>query len=633
MFSRGKKKKKKDKKNDKKKDKKNKLNKDNKKSEEATTDSGSEPEAATENSTTSPTKNSSLDAVEITFEKPKLGIIFADVIKGGSGAVVADVVEGSQAESKGIKAGQQILTIAGQDVTTIKRGDTIDMIKKATFPLICKFSRPDNDDEIASETVSDGEGEDLFAMASRSEQPVAPSTPSSNEIKATSNDKAQETKASSPSAKDSADEIPKETTQEDRRKQRLFANKTKVYNSDDRKTKDTRKLVEKADPLKSKRRKMISNVSEVVDTSIARRIEELEEKIEALATGLRLKPRDPILEPQHKRAFLLHSNLVKAFKKQENWGDMNENGSLKFYSIDLRMQRITSLKLFPKEGECPFVGKKAKIARENLTWSCVHLDASVNSITKIKNIEHFTNLRSLDLSNNHIQVIGDKLSTLVRLRELNLSNNSIIRLEGISACKKLCLLNLQGNNIPKIENLSGHRKLRSLNLSGNQIVRLEALNDIPNLTHLDLSRNQIVNAEELAFCTSISKLYLGHNNLDDLVTLGHSLHGLANLKQLNMLGNPVCEMRDYRLRVLENENIKMLDDIEIKPRLRTYLAEMERRAELEDIMEATTKDYMDSIALERESKVSFHRDSNISISRLYFCVLNRFWFFVGTYVC
>ena len=72
-----------------------------------------------------------------------------------------------------------------------------------------------------------------------------------------------------------------------------------------------------------------------------------------------------------------------------------------------------------------------------------------------------------------------------------------------------------------------------------------------------------------------------------------------------MLGNPLCEMRDYRLRILENDNIQMLDDVEIKPKLRTYLAEMERRAELEDIMEATTQDYMDSISLERETKVSW----------------------------
>ena len=78
--------------------------------------------------------------------------------------------------------------------------------------------------------------------------------------------------------------------------------------------------------------------------------------------------------------------------------------------------------------------------------------------------------------------------------------------------------------------------------------------------------------------------------------------GLTNLTDLKMVGNPLCDMRHYRLRVLENLSIKMLDDVEVKPRLRVYLAEMERRAELEDIMEATTQDYMDSIALQRERR-------------------------------
>ena len=145
-----------------------------------------------------------------------------------------------------------------------------------------------------------------------------------------------------------------------------------------------------------------------------------------------------MIEPQHRRAYQQHSQLRALEKKQINWGELNEQGgTTKFYSINLHMQRLSSLKLFPKEGECPFIEKRAKIDKAGLNWSCVRLDASVNSITKIRKIEHFTNLRSLDLSNNHISVIGDTLSTLVKQR-LNWQITALSVLGHIE-CEKLTI--------------------------------------------------------------------------------------------------------------------------------------------------------------------------------------------------
>ena len=164
---------------------------------------------------------------------------------------------------------------------------------------------------------------------------------------------------------------------------------------------------------------------------------------------------------------------------------------------------------------------------------------------------------------------------------------------------KNSLFDLHGNNIPKIENLKGHPSINRLDLAGNEIVVSNHLM-VPSLCP-GFVLNSIVHAEELVFALRWRgfpyAITIGH-----LVEIGRTLVGLTNLTDLKMVGNPLCDMRDYRLRVLENLSIKMLDDVEVKPRLRVYLAEMERRAELEDIMEATTQDYMDSIALEREAK-------------------------------
>ena len=283
---------------------------------------------------------------------------------------------------------------------------------------------------------------------------------------------------------------------------------------------------------------------------------------------LKEAPRDPIIEPKHRKAYQEASRLEQALPPQ-HWGKLNAIGDrIKFFKIKLYLQRLTSLKLFPNNGECPFLGHERDQYDERIDWRCVGLNCSVNSISKIKNIEQFIHLRCLDLSSNHIQTIGTALHSLVELRELNLSNNSIVRIEGLEKCPLLVVLNLKGNNIPKIEGFSNARKsvlfryLNDLNLGGNHITRVEHLNTLPALTTLDLSRNDLINAEELAFVPQLVNLKIGHNQLEDLVEFGRALVGLNRLIDLKVDGNPICTKRDYRLRVLERALQAMLTDFE-----------------------------------------------------------------------
>lgn len=55
------------------------------------------------------------------------------------------------------------------------------------------------------------------------------------------------------------------------------------------------------------------------------------------------------------------------------------------------------------------------------------------------------------------------------LRELNLSFNGILSIEGLKDCTHLRHLNLEGNNIKTIEHLNTNTKLEYLNLSENSI--------------------------------------------------------------------------------------------------------------------------------------------------------------------
>ena len=121
------------------------------------------------------------------------------------------------------------------------------------------------------------------------------------------------------------------------------------------------------------------------------------------------------------------------------------------------------------------------------------------------------------------------LENLINLRELDLSNNDIEKIDGLSTLKRLRSLNLSFNKITKIEGLSGLKSLEILNLSNNLI---ESISPI-------LLQN-----------TTITELYLTNNNIskkDDIL----SLITLQKLYTLDLSNNPIAEIYDYQAFVLE----------------------------------------------------------------------------------
>ena len=458
-------------------------------------------------------------------------------------------------------------------------------------------------EEKDDESEGSGPGEDDGNAVNLLDMAVAEvGTPTAPAVKSQPNQLKTPKRSDSSDSKKDVDAT--KETKEQKRAQPLFGKKMEVAASPTRQQKDYEKSIQSTKPLMTRRRKLIAAHSTVFDLTTKDQLASLKRVIANYEVQLKNAPRDPIIEPKHRKAYQQHARLLKELPPP-HWGKLNSvGGAIKFYKINLYLQRLTSLKLFPANGECPFLEDERDSYSENIDWRCIQLNCSVNSIAKIKNVVHMIHLRVLDLSSNHILTIGNTLCTMVELRELNLSNNSIVRIEGLEKCKFLVKLNLHGNKIPKIENLNGGtlKKLTTIDLGGNQLTRVEHLRRLPSLTDLDLSRNEIINAEELAFVPQLTDLKISQNHLDNLVEFGRSIVGLTNLQRLKLDGNPICNKRDYRLRVLENPSIVMLDDVEIKPRLRSYLQEMSRRAHLEDIMEATTQDYMDRIAAEREVK-------------------------------
>lgn len=73
------------------------------------------------------------------------------------------------------------------------------------------------------------------------------------------------------------------------------------------------------------------------------------------------------------------------------------------------------------------------------------------------------------------------MSRLHLLQEINLSNNSIVTIEGLKELIHLRCLNLQGNNIKTTEHLNSNVQLEYLNLAENSIGNISDISVLKNL--------------------------------------------------------------------------------------------------------------------------------------------------------
>ena len=146
------------------------------------------------------------------------------------------------------------------------------------------------------------------------------------------------------------------------------------------------------------------------------------------------------------------------------------------------------------------------------------LDLSDNKIIAIDGLENLVNLESLYLSNNEISKI-EGLDTLGNLTELVLTGNKITKIQNLEALVNLIGLHLafqQNNGIGKIENLDDLEALTLLNLDKNSIKKIENLDSLKNLNILSLNSNQIKEIENLENLTSLGSVFLSNNQITQI---------------------------------------------------------------------------------------------------------------------
>merc|ERR1712193_160599 len=127
-------------------------------------------------------------------------------------------------------------------------------------------------------------------------------------------------------------------------------------------------------------------------------------------------------------------------------------------------------------------------------------------------------------------------------------------------------IDLRGNRIAIIENLAvTEDQFDSIDLSENSIVRLEGFPRLLRLRILFLNNNQInrISLGLESHIPNLEMLILAGNNIEKLKDLDH-LCLLESLKYLSLIGNPISKMKDYRHHVISRcKYLKWLDYIKV----------------------------------------------------------------------
>lgn len=194
----------------------------------------------------------------------------------------------------------------------------------------------------------------------------------------------------------------------------------------------------------------------------------------------------------------------------------------------------------------------------------LYLNGNVNNLINyqgfmLNNIDKFTKLKILNLSNNKIEFLPDNLPN--SLEKLQLSNNNIKSIINIQKLTNLKELLLNNNNITLNENFRFHSGLRMLNLSKNNITSMENYFDNlkESLEELILSDNKIreLNSNLKDF-HNLQVLILTNNKIENLTSIITYQKRSIFKKTITQKGGKILPPRIRYLNI-SNNYLKNLD--------------------------------------------------------------------------
>lgn len=208
------------------------------------------------------------------------------------------------------------------------------------------------------------------------------------------------------------------------------------------------------------------------------------------------------------------------------------------------------------------------------------LNCDRNKIEKL-NIKPMDYLQLVDLSYNKINTFDGLQHPL--LKTLNLNSNCIKNLDSMSMVtfNNLEVLELRNNGIESLTGLSALPQLKKLYISQNRISNLSPLSQLKTLETLHIRENEIVNLEGLVELENLIEVNLRQNLIADMKEFDHLVNATGLLK-LSTTDNPVNEEEEIRIRLLlKLPSLVRMNKLEVTE---------EERIEVKELMDSQNDD-------------------------------------------
>ncbi|XP_030522358.1 protein phosphatase 1 regulatory subunit SDS22 isoform X1 [Rhodamnia argentea] len=188
------------------------------------------------------------------------------------------------------------------------------------------------------------------------------------------------------------------------------------------------------------------------------------------------------------------------------------------------------------------------------------------ALTDVSCLADFKNLQRLDVGFNNLTSLED-LRPCVNLKWLSVVQNKLRSLKGIEGLSKLTVLNAGKNKLRSMDEVRSLMSLRALILNDNEIVAICTLDQLIELNTLVLSRNPIEEiGKSLMKLKSLTKLSLSHCQLQ---AIDKSLKSCIELKELRLAHNQITALpselaQNVKLRNLDLGNNLIMSWLHVK---------------------------------------------------------------------
>ena len=151
------------------------------------------------------------------------------------------------------------------------------------------------------------------------------------------------------------------------------------------------------------------------------------------------------------------------------------------------------------------------------------------------------------------EILNNSSLSWPSLERLDLRFNEISEIDrSVKLVKTIDSLLLGGNQVSKVENLTSLSSLEVLELASNRLTDLDDLHvKVGNVQTLNISHNKISGLGGLSRLYSLKDLNASNNRIAVLDHVSPACRSLPCLESLNLQGNRVTAVVDYRLKVFE----------------------------------------------------------------------------------